>query len=68
MAFLWFFSSGPHVLLIDPGPEIIKKHSMLNSAKHEIFNAPKYKNIKTFTFFQAQLSLELNVIFPSKKS
>ena len=31
---------------------------MLNSADHEILNAYKYKNIKKFSFFQAQISLE----------
>ena len=31
---------------------------MLSSAaEHEILNAPKYKNIKRFSFFQAQISL-----------
>ena len=31
---------------------------MLNSAEHEILNAHKYKNIKKFCIFQAQISLE----------
>ena len=31
---------------------------MLNSAEQEILNAPKYKNIKKCSFFQAQISLE----------
>ena len=31
---------------------------MLNSVEHEILNAHKYKNIKKFGFFKAQLSLE----------
>ena len=29
-----------------------------NLAKHEILNADKYKNIKKFSFIQAQISLE----------
>ena len=37
-----------------PGPEFIKKHS----AEHEISNAHKYKNIKIFNIFQAQISLK----------
>ena len=41
-----------------PGPEVIKLFFMLNSAEHEILNARKYKNIKKFSFFQAQISLE----------
>ena len=36
---------------------------MLNSAEHEILNARKYKNIKKFIFFQAQMSLELSYFF-----
>ena len=35
-----------------------KTFFMPNSAKHEILNAPKYKNIKKFSIFQAQISLE----------
>ena len=31
---------------------------MLNSVEHEIFNAHKYKDIKKFNFFKAQISLE----------
>ena len=41
-----------------PGPEIIKLFSVLNSVEHETLNAPKYKNIKKFGLFKAQLSLE----------
>ena len=40
------------------GPKIILKKIMLNSAEHEILNAPKYKNIKKFSIFQAQVSIE----------
>ena len=36
---------------------------MLNSAEHEIFNAHQYKNIKHFSFFQAQISLD--AFFPA---
>ena len=35
-----------------------KTFFMLNSVEHEILNAHKYKNIKTFSFFQAQVSGE----------
>ena len=31
---------------------------MLNSAEHEISNTHKYKNIKKFSFFWAQVSLK----------
>ena len=31
---------------------------MLNSAEHEIQNAHKYKNIKKFSIFQAQICIE----------
>ena len=31
---------------------------MLNSAEHEIFIAHKYENIRKFSIFQAQISLE----------
>ena len=41
----------------ETGPEVIKKF-MLNSAEHEILNDYKYKNIKKFGSFQAQISLE----------
>ena len=38
-----------HVLtiLVHPGPEVIKLY-MLNSVKHEILNAHRYKNIKKY--------------------
>ena len=32
---------------------------VLNSVEHEILNAHKYRNIKKFGLFKAQLSLEL---------
>ena len=35
-----------------------KTFFMLNSAEHEILNAYKYKTIKKFSFFQAQITLE----------
>ena len=31
---------------------------MLNSAEHEILNAHKYNNIKKFSIFKVQISLE----------
>ena len=43
---------------IKPGPEVIKLFFVLNSTEHEILNAHKYKNIKKFGLFNAQLSLE----------
>ena len=33
-----------------PGPEVIKKNFMLNSAEHEISTAHMYKNSKKLTF------------------
>ena len=39
------------------GPKVIKIF-MLNSAEHGILNANEYKNIKKFSYFQAQISLE----------
>ena len=39
-------------------PRGYKTFFMLNSAEHEILNAHKYKNIKKFSFFQAQISLK----------
>ena len=38
---------------------------MFNSAEHEILNAHKYKNIKKFGSFKAQISLEC-YFFPIK--
>ena len=35
-----------------------KTFFMLYSAEHGILNAHKYKNIKKFSFFAAQISLE----------
>ena len=37
---------------------------MLNSVEHEVLNAYKYKNIKKFSLFQAQLR---KAIFPAHK-
>ena len=39
-------------------PRGYKTFFMLNSVEHEILNAHKYKNIKKFGLFKAQLSLE----------
>ena len=39
-------------------PRGYKTFIMLNSAEHEILNADRYKRIKNFSIFQAQLSLE----------
>ena len=35
-----------------------KVHAQLSCPEHEISNAFKYKDIKKFSFFQAQISLE----------
>ena len=35
-----------------------KKEIMLNSAEHEILDAHKWKYIKKFSIFQAQITLE----------
>ena len=42
----------------NPGPRYYKTYFMLNSVEHEILNAHKYRNIKKFGFFKAQISLE----------
>ena len=39
-------------------PRGYKTFFMLNSIKHEILNAHKYKTIKIFSSFQAQIPLE----------
>ena len=39
-------------------PRGYKTFFLLNSAEHEILNAHKYENIKKFSIFQAQISLE----------
>ena len=39
-------------------PRDYKTFFVLNSVEHEILNAHKYKNIKKFGLFKAQLSLE----------
>ena len=39
-------------------PQGYKTFFVLNSVEHEILNAFKYKNIKKFGLFKAQLSLE----------
>ena len=39
-------------------PRGYKTFFVLNSIEHEILNAHKYKNIKKFGHFKAQLSLE----------
>ena len=40
------------------GPEVIKLFFMLNSVEHGILNAYKYKNIKNFGLFSAQISVK----------
>ena len=39
-------------------PRGYKTFFVLNSVEHEILNAHKYRNIKKFGLFKAQLSLE----------
>ena len=46
------------VTLYKDRPRGYKTFFMLNSVEHEILNAHKYKNIKKFGLFKAQLSLE----------
>ena len=46
------------MLLLSPRPRGYKTFFMLNSFEHEILNAPKYKDIKKFGFFKAQINLE----------
>ena len=36
---------------------------MLNSVEHEILNAHKYKNIKKFSFFLAQISIHCRMLY-----
>ena len=45
-------------------PRGYKTFFMLNSIEHEILNAHKYKNIKTFGFLQALISLECYFFHP----
>ena len=44
--------------IVKPGPEVRKLFFTLNSAEHEISHAHKYENVKKFSFFLAQISLE----------
>ena len=50
-------------------PQGYKTFFMLNSAEHEILNVHKCKNIKKFSLFQAQISLEcyFSCTFMSRK-
>ena len=48
---------------LTPSARGYKTFSMLNSAKHEILNGQKYKNIEKFGIFQAQISLECYLFF-----
>ena len=43
--------------LVGHRPRGYKTFSMLNSPQHEILKAHKHKNIRKFSFFQAQISL-----------
>ena len=46
------------ILSVLTRPRGYKTFFVLNSVEHEILNAHKYKNIKKFGLFKAQLSLE----------
>ena len=50
---------------LSPWAQGYKTFSMLNSAEHEILNAHKFKTIKKFSIYQAQISIE--AIFPAHK-
>ena len=56
------WSTAHHSICDDYGtktkPRGYKTYSMLNSTEHEISNAHKFKYIKKFSFFLAQISLE----------
>ena len=52
-------------LSLEPCREVIK-HFMLNSAKLETLHVYKYKNIKKFSIFKAQISIEC--FFPDQMS
>ena len=47
-----------NVFQVETWPRGYKTFFVLNSVEHEILNAHKYKNIKKFGLFKAQLSLE----------
>ena len=53
-----FISSSHLAHVISPRPRGYKTFFMLNSAAHEILDAQKYKYIKKFIYFQAQISLK----------
>ena len=61
--FFWFNAEEAFVLAASVSctptwPRGYKTFFVLNSVEHEILNAHKYKNIKKFGLFKAQLSLE----------
>ena len=45
-------------------PEVIKLFFVLNSAEHKILNAHKYKKIKKFSIFQAQIKVGRKLRMP----
>ena len=47
-----------YFFLIGIWPRGYKAFSILNSVEHEILNAHKYKKIKKFGLYSAQMSLE----------
>ena len=53
VVFIIFFTN----LMIGSGSGVVKMF-MLRLAEHEILNAHKYKNIKKFSIFQAEVSAE----------
>ena len=40
-----------YLIVLVPGPEVIKIIFILNSAEHEILNVHRYKTIKNFSIF-----------------
>ena len=56
---MWDFHTEPEMNdLLKTWPQCYKTFLMLNSAEHEILNAHKYKSIKKFSIFQAQIGLK----------
>ena len=54
-----WYNTFENIMLINlPWPRGYKTFFMLNSIEHEILNAHEYENIKKFSIFQAQISLE----------
>ena len=52
------FRESNTILIFASRPQGYKFFVMLNSAEHKILSAHKYKSIKKFSFFPAQISLQ----------